>query len=245
MSNDGPTVEQAALNNAAWCDAVCASHGLAGSFDAAAWSMASPAPPYYPNMVTLAAGADVEAEQLLRVREIVDAVGQGHEIGIKDSFCRLDLTPLDFEPRIKAEWYALTGTAPVGATAEIEIVRDEATLLAWERAWSASSPGSTRMFRPGLLARDDVLFLAERREGRIEAGVIANLAAGVVGVSNLFGPTGNARALVTSAVGAIRDRFGDLPIVGYAGGDGLRFMESLGCERLGPVRVWIRRADCT
>ena len=45
--------EAAAHNNATWCSAVCAAHGDGGEWTEPAWLRRTPAPPYYPNLVTL------------------------------------------------------------------------------------------------------------------------------------------------------------------------------------------------
>lgn len=47
------TAEIAAANNAAWCDAVCRSHGLTGVFRPTSWSCVGEVPPLYPNLITL------------------------------------------------------------------------------------------------------------------------------------------------------------------------------------------------
>ena len=48
-------LELAARNNAAWCDAVCRAYGAPGEFDDELWLTRRPAPPLYPNAVTLTA----------------------------------------------------------------------------------------------------------------------------------------------------------------------------------------------
>ncbi len=231
---------QAALNNAIWCNTICTSHGAPGTFDEDVWFTTYATPPYYPNLVTLA--PDAVDEQLQRVDEIVEAIGRDHGVGIKDSFSRLDLSSRGFDPIIEAEWYALTKPTTGASAEQVATVTGDAALLEWEEAWSATSPSDVRMFKPELLEMADVLFLAEREDGRIRAGVIANLSAGILGISNLFMPPKHARAFVLSAVSVLQERFGGVPIVGYSGGVELQFMQSLGFESLGPVKVWVRPA---
>jgi hypothetical protein len=229
-----------ARNNAAWCDLVCGTHGAAGEFEDAVWFTRGAVPPFYPNLITLTPdGVDVE---LARVDELVGAFGSERTVAVKDSFARLDLSSRGFTPIIEAEWYVLS-TAPVETSSvQIEFVSGDDELVDWERAWSATSPSETRVFKPELLHRDDVSFLAAREGGEIVAGVIANRAAGVVGISNVFVRPRIARDFLVGALGAVCARYGGLPLVGYSGGAELAFMLSLGFECVGPLRVWRRAA---
>jgi hypothetical protein len=92
----GASVEEAARNNAEWCDSFCRTHGINGRFDSDAWTSATRTPPLYPDAVTLVAGASVEAI-LLRVDTSVGC-------SIKDSFADLNLAPLGFDRLFAAEW---------------------------------------------------------------------------------------------------------------------------------------------
>jgi hypothetical protein len=238
--NEVEVARQAALNNATWCNTICTTHGAPGVFEGSVWFTKHATPPYYPNLVTLS--PDAVDEQLQRVDEIVDTIGRDQAVGIKDSFSRLDLSSRGFAPIIEAEWYAFTKPGTGNTAADVESIADAAALVEWEAAWSASSPNETRMFKPELLVMEDVLLLAERESGQVRAGVVANLSAGIVGISNLFVPPKHARAFVLSAVSVLQERFGSVPVVGYSGGVELQFMQSVGFESLGPLKVWVRPA---
>jgi len=93
------SVEQAARNNAAWCDAVCSASGLTTSLHDHVWSCASRTPPLYPDAVTLDASA-TEQDVLTRV----DTVSPG--CSVKDSFATLDLSPAGFRVLFDATWIA-------------------------------------------------------------------------------------------------------------------------------------------
>ncbi len=81
-------VEQAARNNAIWCDAVCRAHDIPGEFYDAIWINWHPAPRFYSNAVTLSYEQDAAAQQLAFIRALLDA-GLPNGWCIKDSFCTL------------------------------------------------------------------------------------------------------------------------------------------------------------
>ena len=98
------------------------------------------------------------------------------------------------------------------------------------------------LFRPELLADPRCAILACRHDGDLVAGIIACTAAGVTGISNLFGaglPSGQLWASALHAVAALRPH---LPIVGYEHGTGLASARRAGCQTLGPLRVWTRNS---
>jgi len=78
-------VQEAALNNAEWCDAFCRTHGIGGNFDAAAWISAERTPALYPDAVTLASGCAAD--------RLIARVDASPGCSIKDSFADLDLSP--------------------------------------------------------------------------------------------------------------------------------------------------------
>ena len=83
-----PRIEAAVIDNARWCDLVCATHGIAGRFDEDAWVSARRTPPMYPDAVTLRDDGAV-ASLLARVDRTAGC-------SIKDSFATLDLTGAGF-----------------------------------------------------------------------------------------------------------------------------------------------------
>lgn len=238
MMKKADLAERAALNNAAWCDVICGTHGAAGDFRETAWLASGPVPSYYPNMVTLT--ADAIEDELNFVDEIVASIGAEHSVGVKDSFARLDLSSRRFAPIIEAQWYALSTPPTSTSSTCIELVSDDEALIEWERAWSATSPNKDRIFKRELLEVHDVSFLAAREGGQIVAGVIANRAADAVGISNVFVQPRLARAFLTAALSTLNARFGDLPVIGYSGGTELEFMLGLGFKSVGPLKVWVR-----
>ena len=68
----------AARNNAHWCDALCRSHGIEGRFTDAGWESLDPAPPFYPDVITLRPDASLA--------ELLEPIADRRPCSIKDSF---------------------------------------------------------------------------------------------------------------------------------------------------------------
>jgi hypothetical protein len=66
-------VEQAARNNAVWCETICRVHGTPGEFHDTLWLNRHPVPRFYPNVVTLAPQAGT-ATQLAHIHALDLAV---------------------------------------------------------------------------------------------------------------------------------------------------------------------------
>jgi hypothetical protein len=242
-------MEQAARNNAAWCDAVCRAHGRPGEFLYRIWINCNETPPFYPNAVTLSARGT--AAQRERIDELVRA-GIAGEWGVKDSFCTLDLAPLGFRVLFEAQWIwrpALLAE-PDGRIAEVRWskVDNPSDLAAWEAAWSGDPSNQVQakqepIFRRALLDDEDICVIAARHSGRIVAGAVANRAAGVVGLSNVFVPARDGERFRAGCVAAAIDAFPGLPIVGYERGPAASEAGALGFETFGPLRIWVRKAE--
>lgn len=240
-------VIQAVHNNAVWCDTICRSHGHAGRFLDSIWITAHPAPPFYPNAVTLA-GSGATGAQLASIRSLIDA-GLPGAWAVKDSFRTLDLTPLGFRPLFDATWIGRLSTLE-RPTADLPYLRwhrlQSATeLAAWEAAWrgkpsATSDAPPARIFLPQLLTDDTIAIVAAYHDDRIIAGAIANQTDAVIGLSNVFVSQDDDAALRAGCIAAVMDLFPALPIVGYESGDDLAAFRALGFQELGPLRIWGR-----
>ncbi|MFI6091231.1 hypothetical protein [Streptomyces sp. NPDC051218] len=222
-------VRAAARNNAEWCDAVCRAHGVPGEFGAGVWSSARRTPPLYPDAVSLtpeASAADLVAR--------IDTASPG--CSVKDSFACLDLEPLGFEVLFEARWIRREVGAPAGAHLGWEPLKSAESLPAWETAWN-DGDASTGLFRPGLLC-DDTKFLAAYAEGRIVAGAVANRAASVVGVSNLF-TSADEESAWAGCLAEVARLWPGLPVVGYESGESLAAAVGQGFTPIGSLRVWL------
>jgi len=238
--------QQAARNNAAWCDVVCRAHGRPGELLDGLWVNRHETPPLYPNVVTL--DRLHPDEHLEHIRAFMRA-GVPGAWAVKDSFCTLDLAPLGFELLFEAEWI-WRAAAPTNRTGDISDVswsriERAADLAAWEAASKAASKEEDtgeRVFLPALLRDADVAVIAAHRQREIIAGAIGNRAAGAVGLSNVFVPDDAALLYWAGCIAAVSDGFPRLPLVGYESGETFAVARTLGFEPVGRLRVWSRQA---
>jgi hypothetical protein len=100
------------------------------------------------------------------------------------------------------------------------------------------------LFRPELLADPRCAVLAYRHHGTIIAGAIAYTAAGVTGLSNVFGTALPAAQLWHSVLQTTAALQPGLPIVGYEHGTSLAAARQAGCGVLGPLRIWAALRTC-
>ncbi|MGI5268724.1 hypothetical protein ACQEUU_06210 [Nonomuraea sp. CA-218870] len=214
-------IAEAALNNAAWCEALCRAHGLPGVLTQRAWTNPRRTPPFYPDAVTLSPEA-TDADVL----PFIDATPGA---SIKDSFAVL--APPGFELLFEATWLHRPSAAQAGPAGGWEVVRDERALRAWERAWA----GERGLFPAALLADPSVRVLAGREGGETVRGCVLNETPGgrTVGISNLFGDDAWPGAVALAAA-----LFPGRDLVGYETDPGPAVAH--GFIPAGPLRVWLR-----
>jgi len=230
-----PSVEAiAALNNAEWCAAVWRSHGLPVGQAHGLWFCERETPQYFPNVVTVDPGADA-ARQSAFIDDLI-RTHPGLDLSVKDSFRRLNLGDVGMSPLFDGRWMtrAPQTDAARAPARNWRRITDGQQLAAWESAWRGADMSSTRIFAIGLL-RDPRVWLMGGfdPDGAIRAGAIANEAAGVLGVTNMFG----AAVEFLRVLGELRS---GIPMVCYAQGDDHRSAEKAGFQVLGPMRVWVR-----
>ncbi len=240
-------VEQAARNNAIWCDTVCRAHGLSGEFLDAVWVYRHPAPAYYPNVVTLRQAGE-ETAVLATVRDLI-ARELPSQWAVKDSYRTLDLSKLGFGLLFEASWIWHEALSSPTAAQDSEIrwapVMSAVELANWEAAWSTAD-GNTetshkpRMFPPSLLADRNVAFLAGYRGQQLVAGGIANASETVVGLSNVFAPKSHEPSVWAGLLTSVQTVFPKLHVVGYEHGLALQAALEAGFEEIGALRVWLR-----
>jgi len=227
----------AARNNALWCDAVARSHGVRGTFDEQAWAAPTRTPPFYPDAVTLS--PTVEEYDLLG--RIDDSDG----CSVKDSWARLDLTLEDFARLVVGEWVWLDPSTalPEGAGAGARTwqrVMDAAALTEWVRAWSSDADAAA-ILRPSLLDEPGVHVLAARSQtGAVVAGAILHVTGEVAGLGNVFALDGDDHRAWREAAASAREVAPGIPLVGWEAGDTVAAAVATGCERLGPLTVWLK-----
>ncbi len=240
--------EQAARNNAIWCDTVCRAHGIPGELQDSVWINRHPVPRFYSNAVTLTDQRKATT-QLAHIQALLDSDLPGNW-SVKDSFCTLDLTDLGFQVLFEASWL---WRAPAPAARHDPIpgirwtwLRDESELAQWETAWSDAPANMSlapqpRLFTPGLLIDQNIAFIAAYQDEVIVAGVIANRTGDVLGLSTVFTPAAGNDSLWAGCIATVQDRFPGLPLVGYAREAELVVVQKAGFERLQGLRVWIRQ----
>ncbi len=227
----------AARNNALWCDAVARSHGVVTTTDADAWTAATRTPPYYPDAVTLSPTVG-EYDVLARVD---DSDG----CSVKDSWSRLDLSMEDFARLVVGEWVWLDPSArldaPSGATWRPVTTRE--AMAAWVGAW-ASDPEAEAILRPSLIDVAGVTVLAghasDAPDSPVVAGAVVNVTGEVAGLGNVFTHDGDDERAWAAAAAAARAVTGGVPLVGWEAGVGVDAAVAAGCERLGPLSVWLK-----
>ena len=237
-------VEQAARNNAIWCDTICNAHGVSGEFQESVWLNRHPVPRFYPNLVTLTSQRQPHA-QVAIIQELAASL-RGHW-AVKDSFCELDLDALSFQPLFEANWVWRVPSASLPKDHEhgIQWVRLQygSTLEKWEAAWNGYSTDNLqtkqpRLFLPSLLVDPNIAFITAYRGSKIIAGAIANRSGNVVGLSNVFTPPEDRLSFWAGCVLTAMDSFPGLPLVGYESGPELTLAEAVGFEKLQTLRVW-------
>jgi len=241
-------MEQAAHNNAMWCDAVCCAHGRPGEFLDGMWINCHETPRFYPNAVTLSGGRG-SSLQLQHIHDLLQSRIPG-EFAVKDSFCTLDLAPFGFRILYEAEWIwrAASRSRPGGRVPGVSWVKVTrvSELADWESAWGGEFVGAPhltreRIFLPSLLADANIAAIAAYQDRRIVAGAIANRTGNVVGLSNMFVPAYDEDAFRAGCVAGVIDAFPGLPIVAYEPRRALAQGPTPSFDVLGPLRVWAKR----
>lgn len=241
-----PQAEEAARNNALWCDAVCRAHGKPGAFSDHLWWNLHVVPRFYSNAVTLSRAEGFTFQQD-RIRDLLSA-DLASRWSVKDSFCTLDLAPMGFSILFEATWLSRPADLP-RPRCEMEDVRwgyveDPLELERWEAAWGGSPEGALetepRIFLRPLLSADGVAFVAGYQGGRIVAGAVANRTDDVVGLSNVFTPAEDAVQYWAGCVAGAIAAFPGLPLLDYERGRDLELARETGFSELEPLRVWTR-----
>lgn len=227
----------AALNNALWCDAVARSHGVACTIDDLAWTASTRTPPYYPDAVTLSPEVG-EYDVLARVD---DSDG----CSVKDSWSRLDLSMEDFARLVVGEWVWLdpSVTVPAPSGKSWRRVESPEEMSDWVRAW-ASDPDAEAILRPSLLDEPGVHVLGARASddptSPFVTGAVVNVTGEVAGLGNVFSRDGDVERAWRAAAAAARAVVGTTPLVGWEAGASVEAAVAAGCERLGPLSVWLK-----
>jgi len=178
----------------------------------------------------------------------------GQPRAFKDGYASLDLRPHGYAPMFDARWLqrsprSMADERSAGAAERLrwQLVDSAALLGAWEAAWWPE-PALPR--RPGmvygvrLLDNAAVRLLAALDDaGRVVAGAAVTDAAGVLGLSALFGGAAAETTWRQAVIAEIGRRWPGRVLVGYEHGDDLVAMRACGFDDIGPLRVWWRQAS--
>ncbi len=206
-----------------------------------AWTAPTRTPPYYPDAVTLS--PDVEEHDLLA--RVDDSDG----CSVKDSWARLDLSLEDFARLVVGEWVWLDPATPLPDLAS-------SARRTWERVTTADEmtdvgarlvdrPRGGRILRPSLLDEPGVHVLAARGAGR-SRGTGRRRARSSTSRVRSPGSATSSRVTATSTGPGARPRraarevAGGIPLVGWEAGASVEAAVAAGCERLGPLTVWLK-----
>lgn len=174
-------------------------------------------PRFYPNAVTLAAGADAVAGQ----RKAIEAIAASNLPGrwaVKDSFNTLDLGRGGFDVLLEARW--IRNAMPDTTESRSDIV--------WTRA------------AKGPVADPNFAMFEGRRGFHLVAGGMLYRSDGVVGLTNVVADAADAIAVWRSLALLAAQTFPMMPLVGYESGVELGAALDAGFEAGDPLTVWVR-----
>ncbi|MEZ5925714.1 MAG: hypothetical protein R3D57_15150 [Hyphomicrobiaceae bacterium] len=219
-------VRAAARNNADWCAAVCRSHGLRSRILDNVWTCDGEPPPYYPRLISLAPGA-AHLEKAIDDRR--DGSGAW---AVKDSFGELRERP-GLSRLFDAQWYVRHPRNGPNDRGQLTAARDALQLTRWVDAWGATPPDAP-IFLPQILDDPGVTFL---HDGLYRGGLAAYhgpSAPEILGISNLFGPTGIRDRCLASLAAANPG----WTLVGYGAEEEVAALSSLGFGPAGRLTIW-------
>ena len=74
----------------------------------------------------------------------------------------------------------------------------------------------------------------------VVAGAIVNVTGEVAGLGNLFSRDGDVERAWAAGAAAAREVAGGIPLVGWEAGASVDAAVAAGCERIGPLNVWLK-----
>jgi hypothetical protein len=167
---------------------------------------------------------------------VARAVERFAQCSVADSFGDLRLGEHGFEPLVDAAWFHRppTDLPPRPLPQGWSVVRTAPDLAAWNAAHDYAG-----VLLPGVLDQHRFRVLSRRRDGVLTGGAVTHGDSGVVDLSNVWGPEGDADLYdeVLEAVSALHP---GRAVTGYATGEELAAMLARGFTALGPQRVWLR-----
>jgi hypothetical protein len=228
---DNYWLTEAVSNNAAWCDAMAASHDIKTYRDGSIWCSEYPMPSFYPNIVTLR--RDVVIDET--IDRIVANLPSGW--GVKDSFSELSLEGMGFNLAFVAHWYRCLpnhcGNIDNLKNVRVKTVKSDTDLIRWVEAWGDGN----EIFTPSLLKNCGIELLYVERNGEVVSGMATNQSEGSIGISNSFGREGD----LLGCVATVKEKHPQKGIVGYGDKTEIGILSKVGFEEIGDLKIWLRR----
>ncbi|MCX2721512.1 hypothetical protein [Roseibium salinum] len=227
----------AANNNADLYEAVFKSHGVGFERLPYAFVGKDEPPPYYSNLTVQSPD---RADDVLSLLGGLAARFNG-ALGLKDSFCELELHDKGFEVLFEASWiWREPGNTP--GQRDWQRIDNPHDLEIWEEAWNETgSPTERRMFNEAMLNMPDICFFGLKNDGRFEAGCIGNKSADCIGLSNVFSRS-SSEGVFADAAAIVATIDESLPIAGYESGMDLEHARRAGFETVGDLRILVAKA---
>ena len=221
---------EAIQNNAAWCNAMAASHGIPANWDESVWLSKHPMPPLYPNIVTLRSGALIDDQ----IDSISPRLPSG--LGIKDSYSDLALEGKGFAIALEAQWYRRLPNQDlmekITSCFQLKTVQSPSDLSRWVAAWNEGH----EVFNSSLLENTTIELVFVERDGKVVSGLATNQSGDSVGISNAFGPLED----IVGCVASVAANYPMKGIVGYDGETEVAALSEIGFKAIGNLRVWLR-----
>lgn len=225
-----PWLKEAIINNANWCDAMAAAHGVATDLTDDVWFTSYGMPSFYPNVITLQKG--------IQINRLVESISQKLPAGwgVKDSFDDLGLDGLGFRSALRAHWYC----RPPGKYQpkrkkpkyDIKIVNNVADLQCWVSGWGLGDG----IFNTSLVADGCVQLMYATQGCEVVSGLAINHSVNSVGISNIFGAEDALLECLDTVVGAHSMK----GIVGYGDESEIAALSGFGFEKIGDLRIWLK-----
>ncbi len=237
-------LQKAIRNNNRLYEAIFSSHGIKSHFTDALWYCTAETPPLYSNLVTLS--ADWKPEDIFRSIDLKYEQERWSKWSIKDSFGVLDLSRYGLTKLFDARWLYLEPDnfkpTAEGPKLRYEILKTEAALSLWRRAWDAEEQLGKEIFDAKLLADESVYFVAGYSGDKILCGCFINRTDDVLGVSNFFSPVediGYWSEMIAFIYGSIERS----DIVGYERIGLADKLRASGFESIGNLAVWLKKRE--
>lgn len=232
-----PLLQNAVLNNAQWCDAVCRLNKAPGTFLKDYWLNLKQVPEFYPNIITISP----IAQKSRSVDELYSLINTNKgSLSIKDSFAELDLKDQKFKKIFEGEWIGYEPTRIDGVMTRWQRIHFPKRFDKWVENWKTQYKTNFSPFPAQILKNEDIWICGEYSEERFVKGAILYIKDNTIGISNIFSSEPITHAFWEELIGFIGVQFPGAQVVGYENGDRYQASIRAGFTPLGELVVWSR-----